>query len=164
MASTSKVPLLPRHTHEIGESSSSRDSPTAGASTFQAQIVARQEEIRRLILQIQKIEHRMYMRIHCKDWYPVRPLSPPRPSASVLELNLLWSLQEERRDNEERLWDCKNNKAQLTSRTSKLIKQTEESKAMVSALASKIDLLRRIKPTEPQVHDPETRQKTKKED
>ncbi|RWW60104.1 hypothetical protein BHE74_00032918 [Ensete ventricosum] len=101
MASTSKVPLLPRHTHEIGESSSSRDSPTAGASTFQAQIVARQEEIRRLILQIQKIEHRMYMRIHCKDWYP-----------------------EERRDNEERLWDCKNNKAQLTSRTMTEVEQT----------------------------------------
>ncbi|CAL9751692.1 unnamed protein product [Musa acuminata subsp. burmannicoides] len=141
MASASKVPLLPRHTHAIGESSSSGDPPTEGASTLQAQIVARQEEIRRLILQIQKVEHRMYMRIHGKEWYP-----------------------EERRENEDRLWDCKNKKAQLTSRTNNLIKQTEESKSMVSALASKIDLLRRIKPTEPQVHDPEIRQKTKKED
>ncbi|URE04120.1 hypothetical protein MUK42_32704 [Musa troglodytarum] len=141
MASTSKVPLLPSRTHEIGESSSSGDPPTAGASTLQAQIVARQEEIRHLILQIQKVEHRMYMRMHGKEWYPG-----------------------ERRENEDRLWNCTNKKAQLTSTTNKLIKQTEESKAMVSALASKIDLLRRIKPAEPQVHDPEIRQKTKKED
>nr|XP_018677598.1 PREDICTED: uncharacterized protein LOC108952115 [Musa acuminata subsp. malaccensis] len=100
----------PRHNEDIGESSSPGDPYAAGPSALERELLACQDEVRSMNVQIHRMRYRISMRKVAEEWYPT-----------------------ERRSNEDQLWLCKKRTAQLAKQHKRLLAETKASQSQYLA-------------------------------